>query len=104
MSIDIDLGIKHHFSDGLYAKEMHLPAGHFALTHKHTYDHVSLLYRGVAKVKVDNVQKEYAAPAFIMIKAGKEHEILAVSEVTWFCVHETDEVDVEKIDKVVIGS
>ncbi|MFZ6874222.1 hypothetical protein ACO0LF_19365 [Undibacterium sp. Di27W] len=102
--MDIDLLIKHHFSAGLYAKEMHLPAGHFAVTHKHKYDHISMLYRGIAIVKVGDVETEYVAPAFILIKEGQEHEVLAVDEITWFCVHETDEVDVEKIDKVVIAS
>ncbi|MCH8622633.1 hypothetical protein [Undibacterium sp. TS12] len=104
MSINIDLGIKHHFSTGLYAKEMHLPAQHYALTHKHAYDHVSMLYRGTAKVKVGGIETEYSAPAFVMIRAGEEHTILAVDDVTWFCVHETEETDVEKIDKVAIAS
>lgn len=102
--IEIDLGIKHHFSNGLYAKEMHLPKDHFAVSHKHSYDHVSMLYQGRAKVTVNGVDEVYTAPAFIMIRAGQEHTILAESDVIWFCVHETDETDVEKIDKVAIAS
>ena len=41
--IDIDLQIKHHFAAGLYARQMMLPRGHFAVTHAHAYDHLSIL-------------------------------------------------------------
>lgn len=100
--MDIDLRIKHHFSPGLYAKEMHLPAGHFAVSHRHEYDHISMLAAGRAVVEVDDAETIYAAPAFIMIRAHAEHKITAMEDVTWFCVHETDETDAEKIDEVLI--
>lgn len=98
----IDLNIKHHFDDGVYAKEMHLPEGHYAVSHKHTYDHISMLHRGVAVVTVDGVERQYTAPAVIMIRAHKEHRIDALTDVVWFCIHETDETDPEKIDEVAI--
>jgi len=104
MSIDIDLGIKHHFTNGVYAKEMHLPKDHFAVTHKHAYDHISMLYKGSVIVELEGVPEQYEAPAFIMIKAGQEHKITALDDAIWFCVHETSETDVEKIDRVAIAS
>lgn len=101
--IEIDLRIKHHFfPDDLYAKEMHLPAGHFAVSHRHTYDHLGVLWAGAVTVEIDGVLAEYRAPAFIMVRAGAEHRIVAVEDTTWFCVHETNETDVEKIDHVLI--
>lgn len=103
MSIDIDLGVVHHFSDGLYAKEMALPAGHFAVTHAHAYDHLSILAKGYAKVEVDGVVTEYRAPACINIQAGKHHEVVALTDIVWFCVHATDETDPDCIDEVLIG-
>ncbi len=102
MTIDIDLMIKHHFSNGLYAKEMHLPAGHFAVSHRHEYDHISMLASGHARVETSGDSVEYDAPAFIMIRAHVEHTITALDDVTWFCVHETDETNAENIDEVLI--
>lgn len=102
--IEIDLGIKHHFFNGVYAKEMHLPKDHFAVTHKHSYDHLSVLFKGNVTVTIDGISSEYEAPAFILIKANQEHHILANEDTVWFCVHETEETDVEKIDKVAIAS
>ena len=100
--IDIDLRIKHHFSPGLYAKEMHLPAQHFATSHKHEYDHISHLAAGRVVVRANGVEQEYTAPAFIMIRAHVEHEITAIEDATWFCIHETDETDLSNIDEVLI--
>lgn len=102
MSVDIDLIIRHHFSEDLYAKEMHLPAGFKATTHKHADDHISALFKGRALVEVNGKAVVHNAPAFIMIRAGLEHQITALDDVTWFCVHETDETDIERIDRVLI--
>ena len=93
---------KHHFSSGVYAKEMHLPARHYAVSHKHKYDHLSILAEGAAIVECDGVGHIYTAPACITIKAGVNHKITALDDVTWFCVHSTDETDPERVDEVVI--
>ncbi len=103
MSIDIDLGVVHHFSAGVYAKQMHLPSGHYAVTHAHTYDHLSILASGRVLVTVDGVEQEYKAPACLCIQAGKHHNIVALEDSVWFCVHATDETDPDKVDEVLIG-
>jgi quercetin dioxygenase-like cupin family protein len=100
--IEIDLKIRHHFWPGGYAKEMHLPTDHYAVSHRHEYDHVSMLAAGRARVDVDGESTEYVAPAFIMIRAHAEHTITALDDVTWFCMHATDVTDPEHIDKVLI--
>ena len=98
-----DLNTKHHFSDNVYAKEMTLPKGHVALSHKHSYSHLSCLAKGKCVVMTDGQYNEYTAPAMIEIKAGVEHQIEALEDVIWFCIHATDEKDHEKIDKVAIN-
>jgi quercetin dioxygenase-like cupin family protein len=97
-----DLGIKHHFSDGVYAKQMHLPKGHQAVSHRHAYSHLSVLASGVAIVKTDDTEITYTAPACIEIAAGVKHAITALEDVTWFCIHATNETDIKKIDQVLI--
>ena len=103
MSIEIDLGIVHHFSDGVYARQMALPKDHFAVTHAHEYDHLSILASGRVIVEIDGNSEEFAAPACINISAGKHHRIVALEDSVWFCVHATDETDVDKLDEVLIG-
>jgi quercetin dioxygenase-like cupin family protein len=100
---DTDLGIVHHFSSGVYAKQMALPAGYTALSHSHKFDHMSILAKGEVLVKTDDsdVQK-YIAPTVVTIKAGVNHAIHALTDVSWFCVHATEETDEEHIDEVLI--
>jgi quercetin dioxygenase-like cupin family protein len=92
----------HHFSDGLYAKEMTIPKGFIAGTHAHTYSHLSILAKGKVVVRTDFEEKEYSAPACIEIKSGILHTIEALEDSQWFCIHATDETDVSKVDEVLI--
>ena len=98
-----DPQIKHNFSDGLYAKEMILPVGNIAFSHSHPYAHLSILAKGRVIVKTDNYNKEYTAPACINIEANTYHQIESLEDCVWFCIHATDETDVNKIDEVLIG-
>ncbi|MDN8066334.1 hypothetical protein [Burkholderia vietnamiensis] len=98
----IDLGIQHHFSSGVYAKQMHLPAAHYAETHEHVYDHMSILASGRVIVTLDGEMTEYCGPAVVHIAAGKKHRIDALTDSVWFCVHATDETDPDKVDRVLV--
>lgn len=102
-TFEVDIKTTHFFSDGVYAKRMHLPKGFTALSHKHTYEHLSILATGKALVATDTEQKEYTAPACITIAAGLNHAITALEDVTWFCIHATEETDPTKVDQVLIG-
>ena len=97
-----DLRTVHHFSSGIYAKQMHLPKGHVAVSHKHSYDHLSILATGVVTVQTDEGSRIHRAPACIEIKAGVNHAITALEDVTWFCIHATEETDPEAVDRVLI--
>ena len=93
----------HHFSDGLYAKEMKLKKNAIASQHKHNYDHLSILAKGKVQVLFDGgVVKEYAAPACINIVKGINHSVMALEDSVWFCIHATSETDVDSIDNVLI--
>lgn len=99
----VDIGTIHHFSAGVYAKEMHLPKGCTALSHRHMYDHLSILAEGVAVVTVEGKPTLYKAPVCILIKANLNHEITAIAPVTWFCIHATDETDPTHVDEVILA-
>jgi quercetin dioxygenase-like cupin family protein len=92
----------HHFSDGLYAKQMDIPAGFEAGQHKHNYSHLSILAKGRVIVTTDAGKIEYTAPACIEIKAGVHHKITCLEDAVWFCIHATKETDASKIDEVLI--
>lgn len=99
----MEISTHHHFSDNLYAKEMFLPKGSFALQHKHTYSHLSILAKGKVVVGVEGDITEYTAPACINIEANLSHGIQALEDSVWYCIHSTDETNIDKIDEVLIA-
>jgi len=97
------VGIVHHFAAGLYAKETHIPAGIKLTQHVHQFDHLSLLASGDVLVRADGWVEQYKGPAMLTIRAGVVHEVEAVTDAAWFCLHGTSETDPEKIDAALIA-
>jgi quercetin dioxygenase-like cupin family protein len=102
-TFEIDLGVIHNFSDGLYAKQMFIPKGYVVGQHAHKFSHLSILAKGKVVVKTDAGEDNYEAPACLEIKKDINHAIEALEDTVWFCIHATDETNIEKIDKVLIN-
>lgn len=94
--------IAHYFSDGVYAKQLLLKKGYTAKSHKHNYDHLSILAKGEVDIVCNGLKTRFKAPSCIDIKAGIEHEIIAYEDATFFCIHATNETDINKVDEVLI--
>lgn len=95
--------INHHFSDGLYAKEIMVPEGTAILKHTHDFSHLSILAQGMVAVMIGDSIEIIRAPACIEIKAGVVHGVKAVTDCVWYCIHATDEKDASKVDDVLTG-
>jgi len=94
--------INHHFSAGVYAKETHIPSGQVLVQHKHKFDHLSILASGSVELMVDGVKTIVHAPACLTIEANKHHGVKSLTDVVWYCIHATECVDADEIDKVLI--
>jgi quercetin dioxygenase-like cupin family protein len=94
--------INHHFSSGLYAKEVMFEKGTRLIQHKHNYDHLSILAKGKVIVLVDDKEFEVTAPACLNIEANKHHGVIALEDCVWYCIHATSETDPDVVDKVLI--
>lgn len=84
---------RHFCVGGVYAKELHfLHSGQVVRSHKHAFDHLSLLVKGRVMVIADGISTEYRAPEGIKIRAGVEHEIMSMEPDTlWYCIHAVPE-------------
>ena len=95
--------VSHHFSDGLYAKQMHLKQGYMATSHVHKYSHLSILASGEVLVECNGEISHHVAPECIEIKADVVHRIEALQDSVWYCIHHVDgEYDETNIDEVLI--
>jgi len=94
--------IEHFFTEGVYARKMAIPKGTQVPTHKHVYDHLSILAQGRVRVSVGPIITEYAAPAMIEIKKDMAHKITAIEDSVWFCIHATTATDIASLEQTVI--
>ena len=74
-------------SSTMVSKQYHIPAGEQLISHKHEYDHISVLASGTAIIDVDGTKSTITGPTAISIEAGKHHGVYAVNNCVWFCVH-----------------
>lgn len=96
------LDIYHHFADGVYAKEIRIPAKCYMVKHIHDYAHVSILAQGSVVVGVGETRTQYDAPACVIIPKGQKHIVIAHTDSVWYCIHATEETDPAKVDQVLI--
>lgn len=102
----IDTKTQFYATDDTIARRMDLPKGGRAASHKHRYDHISIVTAvvpgDVVTVIADGIKSNYQSGDCIALPKGVEHEILALEDIKWFCVHSSTEKDPAKQDKVLI--
>lgn len=97
------LGVIHHFpteGNPVYMRQMEAPAGYVIGSHKHKYEHYSVLCSGSVRVDYDESTEFHTAPAVMTVPANTEHCITALTDITWLCIHGTSEID--NLDTVLI--
>lgn len=79
--------------NGVFIKQMVFKRGQIVLTHKHTYDHQTLLAVGKLRVSIADKSLIYTAPDIILIKADTSHFLEGLADQTVaYCIHPvTDE-------------
>lgn len=93
----LEIVVIHHDADGLYTKEMHIPAGVAVGKHRHSFSHLSVLVQGVVRLICNDEEKVIKAPAVINITANVWHTIRAIEDSVWLCIHNTDRAEIETL-------
>lgn len=101
----LGIDLMHHMPDdgsGVYIKQTRIPAGVKLQMHTHTFTHKSVLCSGKVLLRVDGEILPVQGPAVLTVKEGQAHEVEAVTEAVWLCIHATDELDPERIDHTLV--
>lgn len=99
----IEIPIAHHFSKGIYAREMQMPAGALLVGKIHKHENLSILSAGEVSVLSQDGIMRFKAPYTFVATAGAKRVIYAHSDAVWTVIHGTDEKDVEKIEEEFIA-
>lgn len=94
-----EIETRHYFANGLYAREIVVPAGTWVVGAIHTDDHINVLSKGDVSVATELGARRFQAPATFEAKAGRKVIGFAHSDAVWTTFHANpgNERDTEKL-------
>ena len=98
----IELETRHHFSDGLYARELFIPAGVCIVGALHKTKHLYTVVKGKCKVATQFENIEIEAPFMGETIPGTKRVIYAETDCVWITYHPTELTNVEEIEKAIL--
>lgn len=93
----IDLEVKHYFSKGVYARELHIPAGVTLVGEIHKYENLNILSQGIMLVSGESGVIRVEAPFTVVSPPGTKRIAHTITDCIWTTIHGTDETDVDLI-------
>ena len=95
----------HTFSDGIYVRQISIPAGTLLTGKIHKHDHPNFLLKGKAIVVTEDGEDEYVAPLSMISKAGTKRAVYAVTDLVWTTIHHnpTNTQDLDELENIVIA-
>lgn len=103
---EIEFPLKHSFADGLYIREISVPAGMLIVTKLFKQSHATFVLKGrLAVVTEEDGLKELVAPCAMVTKAGVKRALYTHEDTVWITVHANpeNETDLAKIEDMVIA-
>jgi len=91
------LPIKHYFANGMYAREMFMPAGTILTGAVHKTTHFCILSQGHVHVISEDGIMDLVAPVTIVSQPGTKRAIHALEDTVWTNIHATNETDLDKL-------
>lgn len=98
----VDLPVKHHFADGLYARELFRPAGTLIVGKMHARQHFYVLVAGEITAWTEQGMKRINAPALLRTEPGTKRVTYAHVDSTCITFHATHETDLERLEAELI--
>lgn len=100
----IELKVIHHFSKGVYARELHIPAEVTLIGEIHKFENLNILSQGTMLVTTEEGIKEVSAPFTVVSPAGTKRAAHTLTECVWTTIHGTEERNVELIKNHFIAA
>lgn len=94
----IKLDVKHHFANGVYARELFIPKGVWLTGKIHKYEQLNFLITGEMEVCVNDVWLRIRAPFTVVSPAGIKRIAATITDCIWTTVIRTDLNDPDVIE------
>lgn len=97
-----ELPLTHTFSDGVYAREIFMPAGMLIVGQVHNTKHLNIVSKGSALVYSNGKVMKVEAPFTFESEAGVRKILYIIEDMFWTTIHVTDETDVEVLENTLV--
>jgi len=99
----LNLKVVNYFSYGVYARELHIPAGTLLTGEIHKFENFNILSQGEISVLTEDGMKRVNAPFSVVSPPGTKRIAFAHTDCIWTTIHGTFEKDVDKIKEMFIA-
>jgi len=99
----VECKVIHHFSKGVYARELHIPAGVILTGEIHKFENLNILSEGKIQVLVGGDIQEVEAPFTVVSPPGTKRIARTLTDCVWTTIHGTDEKDLDIIERTFIA-
>lgn len=93
----VELRVVHHFSHGVCARELHIPAGTDLTGAIHKFSNLNILSKGEMLVTTEKGIEHVKAPFTIVSPPGTKRAARTITDCIWTTVFGTNETDPEKV-------
>ena len=98
--------LTHHFSDGIYCREIFIPKGMVLVGKIHKHRHPNFLIKGKVMVITEQKGEEIIeGPCFMMSEGGTKRALYAVTDLVWTTIHHnpTNTEDLNVLEDMIIA-
>lgn len=95
--------LKHTFTDGIYTRQITMPAGAFLTSKIHKTSHPYFVLSGKVSVYTEDGMQNIEAPYSGITKAGTMRILHVLEETVWVTIHATNETNLDKIEDDIIA-
>lgn len=97
----VDLKTRHHFANGLYAREIFIPAGTVLTGAAHRFEHINICV-GDITVLTDEGMRRITGHHTLVTKPGMKRVGLAHADTVWTTIIACTERDLEKLEDLLV--
>ena len=97
-----DENLTHYFIDGVYARELFIPAGTAVIGRIHKYPRICIISQGDVSFVTEFGSRRVVAPFTEVMQPGTKTAVYAHTDTTWTAILGTHETDVKKIEEIFV--
>jgi len=99
----VELEVRHHFSPGIYARELHIPAGVMLTGKIHRHEVLNIVSQGRLSVYKNGRLEEIEGPCTFLSSRGTKRAGYVHEYTIWTTVHATNETDLDLLEEEIIA-